>query len=99
WKTEGAPARGASSTGFARWHGGTEPSAHLGPIGARASVRVAGAAASTAAMRGVDASGEARTTLSLPLARGFGGGPDPVAHRIEPEIDLAAMAVRSDGVL
>jgi hypothetical protein len=88
-----------ASTGFARWRGGTETSAHFGPIGARASVRVSGAASSTPAARGIDASGEARTTISLPLARGFGDGPDPVRHRVEPRLDLAALAVRSDGVL
>lgn len=96
WKTADA------SVGFARWDGGTEASTHIGPVGARASLRAGGAVASSNALqsaRGMDAAASARTTFSLPLARAFGNGSDPVRHRIEPRLDLAATAVRADGVL
>jgi hypothetical protein len=90
---------GDASVGFARWDAGSEVATHAGPIGARASVRSSGAAASWRELRGVDAGGTARATFSLPLARGFGTSADPVRQRIEPRIDIAASAVRADGVL
>lgn len=95
WKT------GDASVGFARWDGGSEVATHAGPIGARASIRTSGAAVSwrTTRAASIDAGATARMTFSLPLARGFGSGADPVRHRIEPRIDIAASAVRADGVL
>lgn len=42
----------------------------------------------------------ARASLSLPLVRAFGDGPDPLVHRVEPLLDLGARAAerRGDGV-
>lgn len=88
-----------ASAGFARFDAGTETSAHMGPVGARASLRGAGAVASIGNVRGADLAGQARMTLALPLARAFGDDPDSLRHRIEPRVDVAGIVARMDGVL
>lgn len=93
WKTNG------DSVGFGRLDGGAEVATRLGPVGARLGSRVGGAASARGSAYGLDGAIATRAALTLPLARGFGDGPDPVRHRIDPELALGGVSGRDEGVL
>lgn len=93
WKTNG------DSVGFGRLDAGAEVATRMGPVGARLASRVGGAASARGTAYGLDGAIATRAALTLPLARGFGDGADPVRHRIDPEIAVGGVSGRDEGVL
>lgn len=95
----GAWGAAGATRAFVRLDAGAEAGARLGPVGTRALVRVGADAAHAPERGGSDLAFATRAAAGVPLARGFGGGPDPWRHRLEPAIEVGAIARRGDGVL
>jgi hypothetical protein len=92
---------GIGATSFARGEGGALLATRLGPLGAALSLRGFGGAADDGTRSGLDGASEARATLSLPLVRAYESGAtaDPWLHTTEPQLEVAAIAAHSSGVL
>jgi hypothetical protein len=86
---------------FARAEAGALLAARVGPLVATSSLRGLGLYADDGARGGIDAAGQARAALALPLVRAFASGEpnDPWIHRTEPRLEIAAVTSRTSGVL
>lgn len=100
---DGGVLRGAGvpPLSFARADAGALFAARAGGVGVSLDLRGVADVASDGVARGLDAAGSARARVALPLVRGFASNDveDPWVHRIEPRVDVAAIGLRSDGVL
>ncbi len=92
---------GVPPLSFSRVDTGALVATRVGAIGASLALRGVGDVASDGVTRGVDAAGSARARIAVPFVRGWASTDieDPWVHRIEPRVDVAALGLRSDGVL
>jgi hypothetical protein len=89
------------TTTFARGEGGMSLASRLGSVGATVAARGLAELADDGTRSGLDGAAQARASLGLPLARGFGSTDpdDPWVHRTEPRIEAAALVTRVDDVI
>jgi hypothetical protein len=92
---------GVGTTTFARAEGGATVGTRWRSLGGTVAMRGLGDVADDGTRAGVDGGVQGRATLSLPLARGFASADegDPWVHRVEPRLEVAAMAAHTSGVL
>jgi hypothetical protein len=92
---------GTGTTTFARAEGGTLLASRLGPVGATLALRGMADVADDGFLSGLDAAGQARTTLSLPFARGYASADpnDPWVHETEPRLEAAGLGTHASDVL
>jgi hypothetical protein len=90
---------------FGRADVGSLLATRAGPVSASLSLRGAADLAASGLQSGYDSAAAVRGRLALPLVRaygssdGAGGADEPWRHRVEPEIEVAGLVARGDGVL
>lgn len=86
----------ARSASYARAESGLYVAEHAGPILAELRARGAGSAFSMGESSDalLDAAASSEASLGVPLARGFGAGPWPMRHRLEPKVGVRLLTAR-----
>lgn len=85
----------AASASYVRGEAGVYVADHAGPLLAELRARVAGSAYHTdSASDALDGAASSEASLGLPLARGFGAGPWPLRHRLEPKVGVRVLGAR-----
>jgi hypothetical protein len=99
---EGGAIAGAliPTTSFGRAGGGVLLAAHAGPLRATWSLRGSGDLAAAGAVDGFEGALQTRAEVALPLERSFRSSDpnDPYWHRVEPRIQVGALAAGSEGL-
>jgi hypothetical protein len=83
-----------ATTGFGRAAMGGLLATEVGPVRFAFSARGAGDLAAMGPLDGYEGGGQARLALALPVERSF-GAEDALVHRIEPELEVSALAAAS----